>query len=118
MANVSVVNNTNALSTYAEYVATYQSQFYSQPYVTSLKDTLSTFWNANNAALIDYSSGGSFSYTFVGNTITYNFDRWTVSYTGTIGASFSSINDLTITDNLTGEVWNIEGTLNYPAIPG
>jgi hypothetical protein len=76
---------------------------------------LSTFWGADIAAGIDYSSGG---YPFlVGNTITYVSNGWTVSCTGTIGASFSSINDLTITDTLTGQVWDIEGTLNYSSYP-
>ena len=117
MADVSVVNDTNALSAYATFVATYNSQFSSQSYAVSIQNTLSTFWSANHAAAIDYSSGGYFSPTFVGNTIIYDFDNWEVICTGTIGASFSSINDLKIADKLTGNVWDIQGTLNYSGWP-
>ena len=117
MADVSVVNTTNALSDYATFVATYNSQFSSRSYAVSIQNTLSTFWGADNAATIDFTSGGFSSATLVGNTITYEFDRWEVSSTGTIGASFSSINDLKITDKLTGDVWDIQGTLNFSGWP-
>ena len=113
------IDNTNALSDsdYATIVATYNSHFLPGLMRVHSKMCCRHFWWASHAAAADYNDGGYYSHPWVGNTVTYDFDRWNVSCTGTIGTSFSSINHLRIADKLTGNVWDIQGTLNYSGLP-